>query len=85
VLEFHFNQKLLGRPLAAPPGIPVPRLMALRKAFHDTMRDPEFRTDAQKSNLDIDPATAEQVQELLAQFADYPQAVIDRAMAAAGR
>ena len=85
VLEFHFNQKLLGRPLTAPPGVPKARLTALRKAFHDTMGDPEFLADARKFNLDIDPASAEQVQQLLAQFADYPQAVIDRAMAAVGR
>jgi hypothetical protein len=79
VLEFHFNTKLLGRPLAGPPGVPVERLAILRKAFQDTMGDREFLAEAQKTNLDIDPATHEQVEQLLAQFADYPKVVIERA------
>jgi tripartite-type tricarboxylate transporter receptor subunit TctC len=85
VLEFHFNTKLLGRPLAGPPGVPPERLAILRKAFQDTMRDDEFLAEAQKANLDIDPATHEQVEQLIAQFADYPKAVIERAKLAITR
>ena len=85
VLEFHFNQRLLGRPLAGPPGMPKERLVVLRKAFQDTMRDPEYLADAERANLDVDPVTGEQAEELLLRFADYPKSVIDRAKAAIGR
>jgi tripartite-type tricarboxylate transporter receptor subunit TctC len=85
VLAFHFNTKLLGRPLAGPPGVPPERLAILRTAFQDTMRDPEFLAEAQKANLDIDPATHEQVERLLAQFADYPKDMIERAKQAITR
>ena len=85
VFEFHFHTKLLGRPLAGPPGVPPERLVILRKAFQDTLRDPEFLADAKKANLDIDPATHEQVEQLLAQFAGYPKAVIEQAKAAIAR
>jgi len=85
VLQFHFNTKLLGRPLAGPPGVPAQRLAVLRKAFEDTMRDSEFLAEAQKANLDIDPATHEQVEQLLAQFADYPKDVLERAKLAIAR
>ena len=85
VLQFHFNTKLLGRPLAGPPGVPPQRLSILRKGFEDTMRDSEFLAEAQKANLDIDPATHEQVEQLLAQFADYPKDVLDRAKRAIAR
>jgi tripartite-type tricarboxylate transporter receptor subunit TctC len=85
VLEFHFNTKLLGRPLAAPPGVPSERLAILRQAFQDTMRDPAFLAEAQKANLDIDPTTHEQVEKLLAQFAHTPRAVIERARLAIAR
>jgi len=85
VLQFHFNTKLLGRPLAGPPGVPPQRLSILRKAFEDTMRDGEFLAEAQKANLDIDPATHEQVEQLLAQFADYPKEVLERAKRAIAR
>ena len=85
VLEFHFNQRLLGRPLAGPPGMPKARIATLRKAFADTMRDPDFLADAERANLDVDPATGEQAEQLLLQFADYPKSVIEKAKAAIGR
>jgi tripartite-type tricarboxylate transporter receptor subunit TctC len=85
VLELHFKQTILGRPFAASPSLPKGRLAALRQAFLDTMKDREFLADAQKMNLDIDIATAEQVEDLLRQFANYPRTVIDKAKAAIGR
>jgi tripartite-type tricarboxylate transporter receptor subunit TctC len=85
VLEFHFNQRLLGRPLVGPPGVPKARLDALRKAFQATMKDPEFLADAERTNLDVDPATGEQAEQLLAQISNYPKAVIEKAKAAIGR
>jgi tripartite-type tricarboxylate transporter receptor subunit TctC len=85
IFAFHFNTKLLGRPLAGPPGAPPERLAVLRKAFQETMRDPEFLAEAHKANLDIDPATHEQVEQLLARFADYPQTVIEKAKLAITR
>jgi len=85
VLELHFKQTILGRPFAASPSLPKERLAMLRKAFLDTMKDPEFLADAQRMNLDIDIATAEQVEDLLRQFANYPKAVVEQAKAAIGR
>ena len=85
VLELHFKQTILGRPFAASPNLPKERLAVLRKAFLDTMKDREFLADAEKMNIDIDIATAEQVEELLRQFANYPRSVIEKAKAAIGR
>ena len=85
VLELHFKQTILGRPFAASPNLPKDRLAVLRKAFLDTMKDKEFLADAQKMNLDIDVATAEEVEQLLIQFANYPKNVIEKAKAAIGR
>jgi hypothetical protein len=65
--------------------MPAERLAMLRRAFQETLRDPEFLAEAHKANLDIDPATHEQVEQLLAQFADYPKAIIERAKAAIAR
>jgi hypothetical protein len=76
VLELHFKQILLGRPIAAPPGLPAPTLEILRTAFMQTMHDPDFLEDAKKVNIDIDPASGTEVQTLLHQFADYPEAVV---------
>jgi len=46
---------------------------------------PQFLADATKFNLDIDVATPDEVQRLLADFASYPKPVLDRAKAAIGR
>src|SRR6185312_6914759 len=72
VMELHFKQILLGRPVAAPPGLPEATLETLRTAFMQTMQDPEFLSDARKVNIDIDPASSTEVDKLLAQFSNYP-------------
>jgi tripartite-type tricarboxylate transporter receptor subunit TctC len=85
VLELHFKQILLGRPIAAPPDVPPSILETLRTAFMRTMQDPEFLEGARKVNIDIDPASGVEVEKLLRQFADYPPAIIQKARAAIGR
>jgi tripartite-type tricarboxylate transporter receptor subunit TctC len=85
VLELHFKQTILGRPVAASPNLPKDRLAALRNAFLDTMKDQDFLADAQKMNLDVDIATGEQVEQILIGFADYSKTVIAKAKAAIGR
>jgi tripartite-type tricarboxylate transporter receptor subunit TctC len=85
VLDVHFKQLILGRPLAGPPGIPPERLKALREALQATMRDRDFRAEADKVGLDIDPASAEDVQQLLQRFAAFPPEVFRKAQEAIGR
>jgi tripartite-type tricarboxylate transporter receptor subunit TctC len=51
------------RPYVLPPNTPKDRVQIVRKAFMDTMKDPEFLAEAKKANLDINPddgATLEQ-------------------------
>jgi tripartite-type tricarboxylate transporter receptor subunit TctC len=85
VLDIHFQQLVLGRPLAGPPAIPADRLAALRDAFMATMKDQDFRAEAEKVGLDIDPATADEVQALLKHFATFSPAIFEQARQAIGR
>jgi tripartite-type tricarboxylate transporter receptor subunit TctC len=85
VLELYFNQLVLGRPLAGPPNVPADRLAALRQAFATTMKDKAFLGEANKVGLDIDPATASEVEGLLHHFAGFPPAIFAKARAAIGR
>lgn len=85
VLDVHFRQLLLGRPLAGPPGIPADRLKALRDALVATMKDPEFLAEANRVGLDIDPASPEEVLDLLKRFAAFPPDVFKKAEQAIGR
>ena len=51
------------RPFVLPPGTPKDRVQTLRKAFTDTLNDPELLAEAKKANLDFNPtdgATLEQ-------------------------
>ena len=48
-----------------PPATPKNRVQLLRKAFADTLKDPEFLADAKKSKLDIEPVSGEELQKLV--------------------
>jgi tripartite-type tricarboxylate transporter receptor subunit TctC len=43
------------RPYVVPPGTPKDRVQILRKAFMDTMKDPDFLGEAKKASLDVNP------------------------------
>ena len=43
------------RPYVVTPGTPKERIAILRKAFIDTMRDPEFAAELKKAKLDLNP------------------------------
>ncbi len=67
-----------GRPFFLPPNVPADRVEALRKAFNDTMKDPDFLAEAEKLKLDIDPLNGKQVSELVAQVLATPKDVVER-------
>lgn len=52
----------LGHPFAMPPGVPAERLAAIRKAFQDMLKDPDFIKEAEKLKVDIDPVSAEDLE-----------------------
>jgi hypothetical protein len=49
------------RPFMVPPGTPKERLQLLRKAFADTMKDPEFVAETKKSKLEITYVSGEEI------------------------
>ncbi len=81
VLKLIFARQVMGRPYLAPPGIPQDRADALRKAFMDTMQDPDFIADAEKSQLEINPVPGETLQKLVAEIYQTPPAVAQQAAA----
>jgi tripartite-type tricarboxylate transporter receptor subunit TctC len=54
------------RPFSVPPGTPKERLQLLRKAFADTMKDPEFIADAKKSKFDETYVSGEEIEKYVA-------------------
>jgi hypothetical protein len=79
VLELILIRQEMGRPLVAPPGVPAERLAALRDAFAATMKDADFRAEAQRLLLEIDPLDGEAIAKLLAGAYAAPRAVVVRA------
>jgi tripartite-type tricarboxylate transporter receptor subunit TctC len=56
------------RPYVFPPGTPKERVQILRKAFTDTMKDPEFIADAQKAKLDLSPLSGDEFEKIVVSF-----------------
>ncbi|MGE0653861.1 MAG: Bug family tripartite tricarboxylate transporter substrate binding protein [Alphaproteobacteria bacterium] len=81
-LSLVFNQGLFGRPFAVAPEVPADRLAALRKAFVDTMKDPELIADAKRRKLDVDFLSGEEAEEAVKASYATPKPAIERVRAA---
>lgn len=68
----------LGHSWMAPPGTPPDRVRVLRRAFQDTMKDPDFLNDAKKAKLPINPTTGEEIESIVGSLAKLPPALLER-------
>jgi tripartite-type tricarboxylate transporter receptor subunit TctC len=84
-LELLLSRDVLGRPFVAPPQIPADRRATLRRAFAESLKDPALLEDAKRSNLEIIPASGEDIEALLTRVQALPPAVIERTKHAMGR
>lgn len=66
------------RPYVLPPGTAKDRVQIMRKAFMDTMKDREFLADAEKSKLDIEPLTGEELERTVTGLFRLAPSVIAR-------
>jgi tripartite-type tricarboxylate transporter receptor subunit TctC len=62
------NTSAINRSFSLPPGTPKDRVRVLQKAFMDTMKDAEFLAEAQKSKLDINPLSGDEVAKIVSSF-----------------
>jgi tripartite-type tricarboxylate transporter receptor subunit TctC len=69
----------MSRPFLAPPGIAPERLDALRRAFDATMNDPQFRAEAERLGMAINPVSGEDVQGLVTTIMGTPAELAERA------
>jgi tripartite-type tricarboxylate transporter receptor subunit TctC len=61
------NAAAFARPLALPPGTPRDRVLVLRRAFQETLKDQAFLAEAEKAKLTLEPATAEALEKMVAE------------------
>jgi tripartite-type tricarboxylate transporter receptor subunit TctC len=79
VLRLIIARQTLARPYVTPPGLPPERLDALRQAFDDTMKDPQFLADARRLDIDVRPTTGREADELIAQVYATPSEIVKAA------
>jgi tripartite-type tricarboxylate transporter receptor subunit TctC len=77
-IEFLYAGQGIGRPFVAPPALPPDRLKMLRDAFDATMKDPDFRTDATKQMLDVEPEDGAHLEALIRKIYATPKPVVDK-------
>lgn len=81
ILKLVFARETMGRPFVAPPGTNPQRVAILRKAFMQTMRDPDFLAAAAKEKLEISAVSGDKVEGLVKEIYATPAAVTKRAAA----
>lgn len=79
ILEILSSSTMIGRPLVAPPGVPEKIVSALRDAFNATVNDKEFRAEAERADIALDPVSGEDLQAIVLKITQAPKAIIDKA------
>ena len=79
VFDLLFAPQKMGRPIFGPPGIPPERAQALRSAFEQTLKDPQFLADAAKMGLEIQFVGGEDILNLLKRIYAAPADIVARA------
>ena len=65
LLDFLSEAVAVGRPIATTPGVPSARVAALRRAFDETLKDPEFIREAAVEGAEISPMTGAELARLV--------------------
>jgi tripartite-type tricarboxylate transporter receptor subunit TctC len=68
----------IGFTIMAPPNIPADRAAALRAAFADMVKDPDFLVEAKKIGLNPEPLPGEELQEVVASTLNASDEVVKR-------
>ncbi len=83
IIDVVLSRQAMGRPFAAPAGIPTERAQVLRAAFDGLVKDKAFLADADKGKIEIHaPLSGEKVNALLERLYDVSDATVERLRAA---
>jgi hypothetical protein len=85
ILKVFLTSQEMARPFAAPPGVPADRVAALRNAFQQMLKDPEFLAETQKLRLDVHPMDGPTIEKLLKEIYATPKNVLAQAAQAVAK
>jgi tripartite-type tricarboxylate transporter receptor subunit TctC len=84
ILEFMNSDSSIGWNVITPPNVPADRVATLRKAFDETMEDPEFLADAAKRGLEIVAGRGEEIRQVVDRTIATPPDAISKLKAILG-
>jgi tripartite-type tricarboxylate transporter receptor subunit TctC len=82
VAAFLSSGSAIGRALLVHGSAPADRIAALRDAFDQVVKDPEFLAQAERAGAEVDPTPGIEIQKVSDAIVATPQDVIDMAIAA---
>jgi tripartite-type tricarboxylate transporter receptor subunit TctC len=78
LMAFYVSSEQIGRAFLAPPETPADRIAVLRKAYDETMRDPQLLAEVDQSHSEFNPLSGDKLQRLVAATADVPPTLVAR-------
>jgi tripartite-type tricarboxylate transporter receptor subunit TctC len=81
VMKLAGSASEIGRSLLAPPGLPAARAAALRQAFEQMVRDPEFIAESGRRGLDVEPLRSAEIRRIVADDLAMSPDVVEAARA----
>lgn len=84
LMAFYVGSEQIGRAFLAPPDLPADRVAALRKAYDETMQDPEFLAEIDQSHSEFSPLSGAKLQRMVAATADVSPTIVARIRAILG-
>jgi tripartite-type tricarboxylate transporter receptor subunit TctC len=78
LMAFYVSSEQIGRAFLAPPETPADRVAVLRKAYDETMRDPQLLAEIDQSHSEFSPLSGDKLQRLVAATADVPPTLVAR-------
>jgi tripartite-type tricarboxylate transporter receptor subunit TctC len=78
ILTLLGNPSSIGQAVMTPPGVPQERTAALRQAFAQMMKDPQFLADAKTREVEPDLVPGPELQKMVAENFNTPPALIDK-------
>ncbi len=76
-MELMFSRQTIGRPFMLPPKVPAERVKAIRTAFVNTMKDPEFIAEAKRTKTEVQWVSGEEVQALIERVLATPKDIVE--------
>jgi tripartite-type tricarboxylate transporter receptor subunit TctC len=78
IMTLFYAQTSFSRPYVVAKEVPGARVEALRKAFMDTMKDPELVADAQRLGMDVDATSGAELQTKIRDLYSAPGKLVDQ-------